>query len=86
MKYLSLVVVLVLILLSLLVGSVVLVFDCFHSLFFTFFLRGLFQYGDLHFGHVVGSCVVRGIHLWLHRLHVSVGSSIGVVILHYLWL
>lgn len=38
--------------------------------FRTIFL-GLFQYGDLHFGHTLGSPLVllRGIHSWGQRVH-----------------
>lgn len=41
---------------------------------FTSFLRGLFQYGLLQFGHLLGFWV-RGIHLCPHRWHEIVGSS-----------
>jgi hypothetical protein len=38
------------------------------------FLRGLFQYGDLHCGHCFG-LAVRGIHVFSHLRHLSFGSS-----------
>jgi len=39
--------------------------------FFDLFFRGLFQYGDLHFGHIMGSSLilVRGIHSCPHLPH-----------------
>jgi hypothetical protein len=41
---------------------------------FTSFLRGLFQYVDLHLGHCLGF-VVLFCHVLPHLRHVSVGSS-----------
>jgi hypothetical protein len=38
------------------------------------FLRGLFQLSDLHFGHCLGFSV-RGVHVFAHLRHVSLGSS-----------
>lgn len=39
-----------------------------HAFFFCF--RGLFQYGDLHFGHTLGvSPLLRGTHSCPHRSH-----------------
>jgi hypothetical protein len=48
------------------------VFD--FCIFYASFLRGLFQFGDLHFGHCFGFSI-RGVHLFPHRWHVSFGSS-----------
>ena len=42
--------------------------------FFKSFLRGLFQYGDLHFGHCFGFGVLF-CHVLPHREHVSVGNG-----------
>jgi hypothetical protein len=38
------------------------------------FLRGLFQYGLLQFGHLLGLWT-RGVHSCSHRWHLSFGSS-----------
>ena len=42
--------------------------------FSTFFLRGLFQYGDLHCGHCFG-CMVLFCHMCPHLRHLSVGNG-----------
>ena len=42
---------------------------------FTSFLRGLFQYGDLHLGHCFG-CSVLSVHVFPHRWHFPCGRVI----------
>lgn len=36
-----------------------------------YFFLGLFQYGDLHLGHTIGSSEFLGTHSWLHRSHLK---------------
>lgn len=50
-----------------------------HAFTFPFF-RSLFQYGDPHSGQRSGGSGRRGYQMWAQRRHLSVGSSIAIVL------